>query len=63
MKKDKFNKMVKAICDYMEEKGWQILVIGSSRVQQEINALKYNFELVFRFTGKKIEKKVNKKLK
>ena len=54
-KKDGFGIMAKAIAGYMREQGWEIIVLGSMRVQQQPSALKYNYELVFRFTGKQIK--------
>jgi len=51
-----FTKMANSICNYLKLKGWEIIVIGDTRIQQPIGSLKYNFELIFRFTGKKIKK-------
>ncbi len=46
--------MLKAVAQYLERKGWQVAVIGASRVQGPID-LACNYELVFRFTGRKRE--------
>ena len=54
-KKDEFDKVAQAICAYLKVRGWNVLVVGESRIQQPIGSLKYNFELVFRFTGKKLK--------
>jgi len=48
--------MTDAINKYMLKKGWNILVIGSPRVEQTQPSLKYNYNLVFNFTGKQIVK-------
>ena len=54
IKEDKFDEMAKSICAYMKEKGWSILALGNPQVHQEVGALKYNYLLTFRFTGKKL---------
>ena len=60
VKLNSFDIVAVAIANYMRKKGWSILVIGEPQVQKEIGSLKYNFELVFKFTGKKIiSQKIN----
>ena len=54
IEKDKFDEMAKSICAYMKEKGWSVVALSSPQIYQEIGALKYNYELTFRFTGKKL---------
>ena len=61
VKPNSFDIVAVAIAKYMREKGWSVLVIGEPRVQQSAGSLKYNFELVFRFTGKKQEIKKDEK--
>jgi len=46
--------LLNAIGPYLESIGWRALVAGVDRVQQEAGSLKYNYELVIKFTGSKI---------
>ncbi len=55
-KKDSFGIMAEAIAKYMREQGWEVIALDKIRVQQHFADLKYNYDLVFRFTGKKISK-------
>lgn len=48
-------KAIDVIADYLRSIGWSILVGGFETIEQG-NA-KYNFRLIFGFTGKKKEKK------
>ncbi|HDZ18843.1 hypothetical protein LCGC14_0641440 [marine sediment metagenome] len=54
-----FYKVAKSIADFMELKGWKVLIIAGIRVQKQPLSLKYNYELIIKFTGKKILKKIN----
>jgi len=41
---------------YLKDNGWLPIVIGGTGVRQDPSShLKFNYELVVRFTGKKIE--------
>ena len=60
-KKDSFGVMAEAIAKYMREQGWEIIVLGKMKVQQYPSDLKFNYELVFRFTGKRIKEPKNVK--
>lgn len=48
-------KAVYAVARYLHTKGWSCLIGGFSAIQQ--GSAKYNFRLVFGFTGKKLEEK------
>jgi hypothetical protein len=58
-KTDGFDRLSKAIYAYMKKQGWEILVLSSPYVVKNIGSKDYNFDLVFKFTGKQI--KENKK--
>lgn len=45
--------MLGSVAKYLEKKGWRVLVIGASRIQQQPGDAAFNYEFVFRFTGKK----------
>ena len=49
----KERKLQKAIGEFIESKGWKVMVIGSMRIEQRNPRTKYNFEFVVGFTGKK----------
>ena len=58
-KRDSFDIMAEAIAKHMREQGWEIMVLGKTEVRQCPSALKYNYELVFGFTGKQLPKEKN----
>jgi hypothetical protein len=45
-------KAIYAVADYLRSKGWSCLVGGFSGIEQD--SRKYNFRLIFNFTGKKL---------
>jgi len=42
-----------AIRDYLEKKGWKVIVIRGTRVRQDFGDLKFNFHFECDFTGSK----------
>lgn len=60
----KDQRFLTAAAQFLERRGWNVLVIGTSRVQQQPFERKFNYELVLSFTGSKLsptdkEKKPN----
>jgi reverse gyrase len=53
--KDDFDRLSKELYKYMKKQGWELLVLSSPFVVQNVSDKKYNFDLVFKFTGKKIK--------
>lgn len=49
-------KAIDAVAKYLKSIGWSPLVGGFERIEQ--GNLKYNFRLIFKFTGKKIKPEV-----
>lgn len=49
------DKAIYAIADYLRSKGWSCLVGGFYGIEQGL--AKYNFRLIFNFTGKKLCRK------
>lgn len=43
--------MLGLIASYLQQHGWNVVVIGGARVQQPIGERKFNYEFVVRFTG------------
>ena len=63
IKEDKFQIMIEAISDYLKIKHWITFVMGDVKIQKQPDDLKYNYEFVTRFTGKKLKEALKKKLK
>ena len=58
-KRDSFDIMAEAIAKHMRERGWEIMALVNMKVQRPLASLKYNYELVFKFTGKQLPKEKN----
>ena len=52
-----FNRMAKAVANYLEVNGWTVLVVGPAKVQHWPQERKYNHDFVLRFMGGKREGK------
>lgn len=50
-----FNKMGESIRDYLALRGWNLVVISSPKITQELGELKYNYILEVGFTGRNIK--------
>ena len=48
---DLANEMLETVGRYLKSRGWNVVVIGSPRVQQQLLEAKLNFEFVLKFTG------------
>jgi len=55
------DKAIYAIADYLRSIGWSCLIGGFYGIEQD--SAKYNFRLIFNFTGKKLEKRPTLKTK
>ena len=53
------DKAIYAIADYLRSIGWSCLIGGFSGIEQ--GSAKYNFRLIFNFTGKKLCQKRKRK--
>lgn len=53
------DKAIYAIADYLRSIGWSCLIGGFYGIEQDSS--KYNFRLIFNFTGKKLCQKKSKK--
>lgn len=53
-KKNVIDPMLSAVAEFLERRGWKVLVIGSPRIQQQPGDLQLNYEFVLKFTGKKL---------
>lgn len=49
--------MLNAVADYLKSNGWNVVVIGSPRVQKPIGEREFNYEFVVRFTGSQPKEK------
>jgi hypothetical protein len=56
-KPDRFVIMAKAIARYLEDKGWRVIVVGDTRIQQPFGERQFNYEFVTRITAHKPEPK------
>ena len=54
-----FDKLAKSIGDYLRINNWDISVISTPQIKQEIGSLKYNYILEFKFTGRNINQTLN----
>lgn len=43
--------MLQAVADYLAANGWEVAVIGGSKVQHVPGQSAFNFEFVLKFTG------------
>lgn len=50
---DKGMTLLRAAADYLESKGWSVLVGSIDRIQQWPGEPAFNYELVIKFTGSK----------
>jgi len=51
-----FDEMAVSIGKFMKTQDWNIVLIGSPKIARR-GSLKYNFELIFDFTGNKMKGK------
>ena len=51
-----FDRMAKAVAKYLEELGWEVLVVGSPYVRQQPAAPKFQYEFVLKITAKPLLK-------
>ena len=58
IKEDKFQIMIEAISNYLKTKHWITFVMGDVKIQKQPDDLKYNYEFVTRFTGKKLKEEI-----
>ena len=56
-----FDKMIELIIKGMEHQGWKVNAISNAQIRKPVGSNKHNYELVFRFTGKRSKDKVNKR--
>ena len=55
MRQKKVEQAIEAVAEYLRSIGWNPLVGQFTGIEQ--GSLKYNFRLIFSFTGKKVDKK------
>ena len=51
MRRDPFGRLGLALQAYLETKGWSVVMVGNSRVQQQPYAGKFKYEFVVEFVG------------
>jgi hypothetical protein len=53
VRRDPFGRLTLEIGRYLNTIGWQAVVIGGARIQQQAGERQYNYEFVVKFTGGK----------